>query len=171
MLTLSVTPFDITMPVHQFFEDVWNAEDAGDFARLQADIDELFLPEYHNHHPLLPDQGRGRGGVAFMITSFREAFPDLRFTLEDLFSGKDRVAARWQATGSHLGPFLGAPGTGRPFVITGTSVFRVGRGKIAETWDQWDRLAFFQKLGVAAAPVPFENPRYQFESSDYRRAA
>src|SRR6476620_2631690 len=101
----TVIPFDLTMPVRQFFDEVWNAEENSDFTCLRASLDEIFLPEFQDHNPLLPNQGRGQGGVAFLVSSFREAFPDLRFAVEDIFAGKDRVAVRWRAEGSHRGMF------------------------------------------------------------------
>ncbi len=167
----SVTPFDITMPVRQFFEEVWNSDNCSNFAHFQAHLEELFLPEFLDHNPLLPDQGRGQGGVAFLVSSFRQAFPDLRLVVEDIFAGKDRVAVRWRAEGSHQGMFLGAPGTGRRFMITGTDIFRIGRGKIAEAWHEWDRQTLSQQLGISPLPTRTEAPRSQIEYSDYRRAA
>ena len=149
----SVTPFDITMPVRQFFDEVLNSDDRGDFAHLLAHLEELFLPEFQDHNPLLPEQGRGQGGSAFLVSSLRQAFPDLRFVIEDIFAGKDRVAVRWRAEGSHQGMFLGAPGTGRRFAITGTDIFRIGRGKIAEAWHEWDRQALSQQLGISPLPT------------------
>ncbi len=167
----TVIPFDLTMPVRQFFDEVWNSDDSSDFVRLRASLDELFLPEFQDHNPLLPDQGRGQGGVAFLVSSFREAFPDLRFSVEDIFAGKDRVAVRWRAEGSHRGMFLGSPGTGRRFAITGTDIFRIGRGKIAEAWHEWDRQALSQQLGLTPLPTRSDASRPQVDFSDYRRAA
>ncbi len=167
----TVIPFDLTMPVRQFFDEVWNAEDSQDFADLRANLDDLFLPDFQDHNPLLPEQGRGQGGVAYMVTAFREAFPDLRFSVEDIFAGKDRVAVRWRAEGSHRGMFLGAPGTGRRFAITGTDIFRIGRGKIAEAWHEWDKQALAQQLGIAPLPTRSEAPRPPVDFFEYRRAA
>lgn len=167
----TVIPFDLTMPVRQFFDEVWNAQENQDFANLHANLDDLFLPEFQDHNPLLPEQGRGQGGVAYMVSAFREAFPDLRFSVEDIFAGKDRVAVRWRAEGSHRGMFLGAPGTGRRFAITGTDIFRIGRGKIAEAWHEWDKQALVQQLGITPLPTRSETPRPPVDFSEYRRAA
>ena len=159
----SVTPFDITMPVRQFFDEVLNSDNCSDFDYLRGNLEELFLPEFQDHNPLLPEQGRGQGGVAFLVSSLRQAFPDLRFVIEDIFAGKDRVAVRWRAVGSHQGMFLGAPGTGRRFAITGTDIFRIGRGKIAEAWHEWDRQALSQQLGIS--PLPTRTHRHAVRSS------
>ena len=154
----SVTPFDITMPVRQFFDEVLNSEECGDFSHLHGHLEEIFLAEFQDHNPLLPEQGRGQGGVAFLASSLRQAFPDLRFVIEDIFAGKDRVAVRWRAEGSHQGMFLGAPGTGRRFAIMGTDIFRIGRGKIAEAWHEWDRQALSQQLGISPLPTRTHRP-------------
>jgi predicted ester cyclase len=34
----------------------------------------------------------------------------------------------------------------------GISIYRLAEGKIAEQWEQWDRLNLMQQLGVVPAP-------------------
>jgi predicted ester cyclase len=43
----------------------------------------------------------------------RTAFPDLRFTIEEVVAEGDTVAARVTLSGTHLGPFLSMAPTGR----------------------------------------------------------
>ena len=43
----------------------------------------------------------------------RTAFPDLRFTIEKLVTEGDTVAGRLTTSGTHQGPLMGIPPTGR----------------------------------------------------------
>ncbi|MFC7044046.1 ester cyclase [Halobacteriaceae archaeon GCM10025711] len=45
--------------------------------------------------------------------SVREAFPDLRFSIEEIVAEPNTVATRWRATGTQTGPFLDVEPTGR----------------------------------------------------------
>ena len=51
------------------------------------------------------------------------------------------------------GGLLGIPPTGKQVRIGGISIFRLTEGKIAEHWEQLDRLALMQQLGVIPAPA------------------
>src|SRR5262245_57270239 len=42
-----------------------------------------------------------------------EAFPDVRLTVEEVFSADDRLACRFSIEGTHQGPFRGIPATGK----------------------------------------------------------
>jgi steroid delta-isomerase-like uncharacterized protein len=75
---------------------------------------------------------------------FRAAFPDLRFTVEDLFGEGSKVAARYAFRGTHRSTFRGVAPTGKRITGTGIAVFRLTDGKIAEVWAQWDQLGLLQ---------------------------
>ncbi len=66
--------------------------------------------------------------------SFTEAFPDLRLTVEDIFSVGEKVAARVAFHGTHRGEFQGIPPTGRQVAFTSIEVNRVVGGKVEEHW-------------------------------------
>jgi steroid delta-isomerase-like uncharacterized protein len=81
-------------------------------------IDELLDPDYVNHSPGSPEQDRGREGVREVVQLLRRAFPDLRYTIEDLVIGTDAVAVRTMMSGTHEGEFFGLPPTGRRFAVS-----------------------------------------------------
>jgi predicted ester cyclase len=62
------------------------------------------------------------------------------------------VAVRRSYEGAHCGELLGVPPTGKQVRIGGISIFRLAGGKIAEQWEQLDRLALMQQLGVFPTP-------------------
>src|SRR5215210_8604964 len=53
---------------------------------------------------------------------FREGFPDVVSTIEDLIAEGDKVVARWRARATHQGEYMGIPPTGKEVEFTGISV-------------------------------------------------
>lgn len=85
---------------------------------------------------------------------WREAFPDLNITVDKQVAERDLVAVRWTARGTNTGAGNGIPATGREVQTTGTTLFRMADGKIAEEWTCADSLGLMKQLGlVATAPA------------------
>ena len=124
---------------NQVWEEVWRQ---GNLHR----IDELFAPDFVRHDP-----GRELHGVEQnreFIASFRTAFPDGRFTVEDQIAEGDKVAVRYRFEGTHLGDFQGMAPTRKRVRYSGILVYRVANEKIAEQWTELDLLGFLRQLGV-----------------------
>jgi steroid delta-isomerase-like uncharacterized protein len=127
--------------VRRALEDVFNA------ANLAA-VDEMYAPDFVNHTPpSLGPEVRGSATVRRFAASWRAAFPDLHFTVEDEWAEGDTVVTRWTARGTHRGTLRGIPPTGRRVVVMALEVSRVAGGKIAEEWLAWDTLGLLQQLG------------------------
>jgi hypothetical protein len=73
-----------------------------------------------------------------LIADYRTAFPDLKTMLDDIFAEGDRVAFRWNVSGTHLGDWLGIPPTGNHVAANGSTVFRISDGKVVESWTSID---------------------------------
>ena len=127
--------------VRRSFEEVWNKG----YAPV---ADELFAPAYSHHDSSTPDVGRGPEGEKKRATLYRNAFPDLRFTIEDIIAESETVVARWSCRGTHKGDLNGIPPTGKQIIITGVSIVRFTNGKMIEGWVNWDALGLMQQLGV-----------------------
>ena len=82
------------------------------------------------------------------VTAWRSAFPDLRFTLEDLLVEGDKVVARWTCRGTHHGVFRGMAPTGKRVTFTGMTLSRMAQGKIVEQWTVEDGVSLYQQLGI-----------------------
>jgi len=111
-------------------------------------IDELFAPDFVEHQAGIRP---GREGVKGSIRSLRTAFPDLHLTFEAATADGDLVWVRINATGTHKGPFMGAPATGRPIRIDVIDIVRVNDGRLVEHWGVADRLSVAQQLGIVPA--------------------
>ena len=125
-------------------------EESGNRHNL-AIVDELFTPDYVNH-ALGAAPGGGREAEKQLIEGMLTAFPDMRFTIEDMVAEGDKVAVRYTIQGTHQGVFMGIPATGKAFTTTAIVILRFENGKIAEEWFQGDDLGMLQQLGVIPAP-------------------
>ena len=130
--------------IRRFFEEVWST---GDLSRRDA-----FLNAGYRGHMAGAAEPIDRDGWAAWFQGFRAAFPDARFTVEDMIAEGDRVAARLTMRGTHLGPLNGVPPTGRAVVVSGMSIERVADGRIVEGWNENDALGLLQQLGVLPPP-------------------
>jgi steroid delta-isomerase-like uncharacterized protein len=127
--------------VRRLFEEVWN----------QGHVpvaDELFAPTYTHHDSSTPDVGRGPESEKKRVTLYRNAFPDLRLTIDDIIAEGETVVARWSCRGTHKGDLNGIAPTGKQFNITGVSIARFTNGKMFEGFVNWDALGLMQQLGV-----------------------
>jgi steroid delta-isomerase-like uncharacterized protein len=95
----------------------------------------------------------GIGQAKLLMAVFTSAFPDLQLTTEDLVAEGEKVAIRNTWRGTHQGAFQGVPPTGKYVTFTGTDLFRVEGGKIAEQWADLDALGLLQQLGAIPAVV------------------
>ena len=113
-----------------------------------APIDELVGPSY------VGAQGdRGPAGFKAVVVGLRAAFPDQRYTLDEVVAEDDKVAVRWHWTGTHEGPFRAFPATGKAVTNTGAGVFRLDGGKIVAASLETDRLGFLEQIGAVPEGV------------------
>jgi len=103
----------------------------------------------HNALPGLPPGLEG-GKMAHNI--FLASFPDVQAETEHMVAEGDKVIEWYAATGTHNGPFMGAPATGKKFNIVSVVVYRLANGKIVETWGLNDSTTLMQQLGMMPSP-------------------
>jgi steroid delta-isomerase-like uncharacterized protein len=97
---------------------------------------DMVAADFLDHDPM-PGQPAGVEGAEYVVSTMTAAYPDLRFTVDDLLAEGDRVAMRWTLHGTHKGSFLGRPPTGRPVQLSATIIWRIEDGKVAERWAGW----------------------------------
>ena len=112
-----------------YFEQFLNKGD-------MAAADEIFAPDVQFHYPL--DDLSGVTAVKSYVSAVRTAFPDIQFTIADLITEQDRIAARWSLVGSQTGEFRGNPPTNKTVGVSGITIFNFEDGKIEEMWIAFD---------------------------------
>src|ERR671913_570584 len=83
---------------------------------------------------------------------FRQGFPDVVSTIEDLIAEGDKVVARWRSRATHRGDYMGIAPTGNRVEFTGISFYRIEGGKIAQSWNIEDQFGLMQQIGAITEP-------------------
>lgn len=129
--------------IHELFRLV----NARDLAGVQELLDPAFVR--HDLADLWPGVA-GPDGVKDFLSALLAAAPDLHLdvvdTIHDTEAGK--VAVRIHVTGTHTGAdLLGQAATGRAIESNNISIYRLVGGKVVETWQLADGLAFYRAAG------------------------
>ena len=122
--------------------DGWNRHDVDGIVDTVSD-------RYVYDSDANPGPVEGRDGLRAFAGAFLGAFPDLAFDVRPAATGDGRVVAQWTATGTHTGPLMGVPPTGRRFSLRGCDVTRAEGGRLVHTAAYWDSGALFRQLGAA----------------------
>jgi steroid delta-isomerase-like uncharacterized protein len=122
---------------------------------VRGNLDALgdFMAQDAVDHNPPPGLRPGLEGARAFFAERQAAFPDMQVTLEDLVAEGDRVVARYTMRGTHRGPFLGVPATGREVRIEGIDILRLAGGKVVERLGLADALGLMQQLGAIPGPV------------------
>ncbi len=134
---------DIKRAAARFYEKVNEAMSTGNTALL----DEVVAPDAVDHNPV-PGQAPGRDGIKKAFAEGRDAFPDMRMSVQDMVAEGDKVACRIVTRMTHRADFQGIPATGKQVTMSGIDILRFVNGKIAERWGEFDNLGMMQQLGA-----------------------
>ena len=125
--------------VRNFVEGIWNYE------KLQS-LPQVLAADYVFHDAV----GDTHGLAEFRqeLADEMEAFSDILVAVEDIVAEGDRVAVRYKTSYVHHGEFMHAYPTGKLTTVQGISFHRVANGKVAETWEAYDRRTAARELGA-----------------------
>jgi len=125
-------------------EKLFETFGTGDLAALE----QLVGPGYVG-----PQGDKGPAGFRGVVAGLRAAFPDIRYTVDEMVAGGDRVAVRWHWTGTHRGPFRAYAPTGKAVSNSGSGIFQLRDDKIVAANLETDRLGFLQQIGAVPPDV------------------
>jgi steroid delta-isomerase-like uncharacterized protein len=130
--------------VHQFF-DAYNRHDAERMSQLVSSNTNYFF-----HLPGMPLSMDWNGRKQFVAAAIK-AFPDIDHHILDTVAEGDKVAVRFNITGTHKGEFQGIPPTGKEISIDGMDFLTIIDDKIAEEWLNSDMMGLMQQIGAIPA--------------------
>ncbi len=126
--------------LQRYIEAVWDNENP-------EAIDDFLAPNYRRHRsptspPLTRDEQKA------LLIGFRQAFPDVRITVEEMIAEDDRIAFRSTMRGTHQGELLGLAPTGKQVEFSLLDVIRIENGKFVEQWGGPDIYDLLRQLGA-----------------------
>jgi steroid delta-isomerase-like uncharacterized protein len=101
----------------------------------------------------LPGQGPGLDGLKDILRAMRAGFPDIVFSILEQVAEDEKVASRFEWTGTHRGEFLGIPATGRTVRVWGMVIDRLEDGRIKDTRILMDTFGLLGQIGVLPSPA------------------
>jgi steroid delta-isomerase-like uncharacterized protein len=128
--------------VGRFF-DFYNAHDIQSIGHL------ISSSNYSFHFPGMPpmDWSAHKQFIAGTII----AFPDFHHNVTEAVAERDKVAVRFNITGTHKGELQGIPPTGKQVSFEGSEFFTIIDGKISEEWVIVDMIGLLQQVGAIPA--------------------
>jgi predicted ester cyclase len=114
-------------------------------------LDELLAPAFVDHSPQ-PGMEPTREGLKHSAMALRNAFPDIRYAIDDTIVSGDQIVHRISATGTMTGPFMGIPATGKRASWTEIHIGRGVNGRLTEHWALVDQLGMLVQLGIVQSP-------------------
>lgn len=119
--------------VTAFIEAFWNQNDLNCVDRfLSDDYQELSY--------------QSKEGLKQFAGKILEAFPDKRYTVEEMIGQGDKVLVRMTVKGTHQGVFFGTAPTGNGIDVTLYRQYRVHSGKITEHRGWIDMVTMWQQI-------------------------
>lgn len=125
-----------TAPQHTLIrravQDIWNEG--------QIDVaDDLFADDYVNHGGLIPDIVSGPEAIKMSVVLYRQAFPGLHISVDELQTEGEIVVMSWTARNNRPpGAVLHDGLPAQENYLAGTTCIRCVDGKIAESCTAWD---------------------------------
>ena len=115
-------------------------------------VDEFYSTNYVEHTPQ-PGVAPTREGTKQTVIALKKAFPDLRYTIEDVIDSGDKIVHRLTARGTMTADFAGMAATNKPATWTEIHIGKVVNGRVTEHWGVIDQLSMLVQLGVIQNPT------------------
>lgn len=123
--------------------------------RAWANRDARALTDEHARDGVVESPTHGRlatiEDIRHVYQTWFDAFPDVRFEIEDTLWEGDRGVLFVRVTGTHLQPFLNVPATRKRLEIRGALLLTFRDGKIAHERRYYDSTALLLQIGVLRA--------------------
>ena len=132
--------------LRRYVKEVWDKQNPDA-------VDDFLSPNYKRHRspttaPLNREEQKQ------LLLRFREAFPDIQLTVEEILSEDKRIAFRSTIRATHQGELFGIEPTGKQITVGLVDVIHIENGKFVEQWGGPDMLDLIQQLGAGISVQP-----------------
>jgi len=108
----------------------------------------FYSPDYEGSDVGQAEPVKGHKGLQTMLETQWKAFPDLHFIVTNTVVQGCQVASVWQAEGTHRGPIMNIPPTGRKVQVRGVSIIEVKDGLVVRGQYIWDLAGMLRHMGL-----------------------
>ncbi len=124
-----------------FIEGMWNRRD-------MRTADKYVAANLAPQGPFADQFPPGPEGSKAFTSTFLDAFPDVQATIDEQEVDGDLVRTWVTFRGTHTGQLMDIPATNRRATVQVLVTDRIAKGKIIETWSEWDPNDMLRQLGV-----------------------
>jgi steroid delta-isomerase-like uncharacterized protein len=112
-------------------------------------LGEFVAADAVDHDPLPGTEGMPiLEGLTAFLDMRRQAFPDFKYTIEDVLAEGDKVFGRLTMHGTHQGGCLGNSPSGAQVEMKVMTLVRLQDGKIIEHWGRPDMISLLRQIGA-----------------------
>ena len=108
----------------------------------------FYSPDYLGSDVGQAEPVKGHPGLQAILEKHWKAFPDLHFTVTNTVVQGCQVVSIWQAEGTHRGPIMNIPPTGRKVQVRGVSIIEVKDGLVVRGQYIWDLAGMLRHMGL-----------------------
>lgn len=119
----------------------WNSHDI-------AKVLSFYSPDYEGSDVGQAEPVKGHQGLQAILETHWKAFPDLYFIVTNTVVQGCQVVSVWQAEGTHQGPIMNIPPTGRRVQVRGVSIIKVKDGLVVRGQYIWDLAGMLRHMGL-----------------------
>ena len=144
--TTPVEGFDVDDFLRRNLHEIWN--------RRMVNVVRDVVHENVVFHGPAQRELYGRGDYTAFILSLLAAFPDARFSIDQLYWNEDgaggyRTSMRWSLVGTHEGYGIYGDPTGIRFRLWGLTQHTIRDGRIVEDWTLFNEFSLLKALYLA----------------------
>ena len=140
---------DTATLVRRFIDEAWNAGNLAVIPEIMSEPYDAIL--LNQGFPPLGKQSLVQ--IDAHVRDYRVGFPDLEVAIEQLVAGAGICFVQSRLRGTHEGPFLGIPPSGKAVDIVLSAVYSSSEGKLTGHRVLVDFMGLFQQLGLMPDPV------------------
>jgi predicted ester cyclase len=105
-----------------------------------------FYDDSLTFHDFPPNQPANKESFKQFIYLLWKAFPDIVITFDDIVIEGNKVACRYNLSGTHKGEFADLLPTNKQFRVNGMTVFSFRDAKVIERWNLVDMKSLIEQL-------------------------
>ena len=111
--------------------------------------EELVATDAPFYTPASPEPLYGGKGYLSVVHWMRKGFSDIQWHLQEMVADEEKVAVRWNMTGTHDGNFLGTPPTGKKISVCVMNFYYFNKeGKVTNDIAAEGMIGIFKGIGV-----------------------